>query len=235
MYVVESLRVLRSKCKVWYVGGLALEVPKQDQDKVTNQLAVQFECIPVFIPAETARQFEDFCHDTLKPIFHFVHPTSKEVIDPVAPPALRPKSPHAEADRRRKAVCCWSAFACLPCSRVLWHGSDAAGASGLGRLNRVFLKQVCKSFNNAVEGGVKPKTEGSKWQLYNSVNLAYTQPVAQHFNDGDSVFVFDLELLMCPTLIGSRARTANICFVFNTPFPSAEIFRTIPVRKQILM
>jgi trehalose 6-phosphate synthase/phosphatase len=82
---------------------------------------------------------------------------------------------------------------------------------------------------------VLSKTEGSKWQLYNSVNLAYTKLVVQHFNDGDSVFVFDLELVMAPTLIGSRARTANICFFFNTPFPSAEIFRTIPVRKQILM
>lgn len=90
---------------------------------------------------------------------------------------------------------------------------------------------MCVSFNNAVDAGVTSKTEGSKWQLYNTVNLAYVQPVVQNCNDSDCVFVFDLELLMAPTLIGSRARTANICFFFNTPFPSAEIFRTIPVRK----
>ena len=64
--------------QVWYVGGLGFEVPLQDQERVTEELA-GLQCIPVFIATNVAREFEDFCHDTLKPVFHFVHPTSKEV------------------------------------------------------------------------------------------------------------------------------------------------------------
>jgi len=120
----------------------------------------KFQCVPVYLSADMQSEYEDFCHNILKPIFHFVHPTSAE---------------------------------------------------------------VCRAF--AAE---------AKWQLYSAVNREFVKPVVQNFNDGDCVFVFDLGLMMAPTLIGARARTANICFFFNTPFPSSEIFRTMPVRKQAL-
>ena len=69
---------------------------------------------------------------------------------------------------------------------------------------------------------------------YVSVNREYVKPVLQHFNDGDLIMVFDYGLMMTPSLVGARARTANIGFFFNTPFPSSEIFRAIPKRKEAL-
>jgi len=164
IYIIENFRSLRSRCKVWYVGGLACDVPREYRDQVTEDLAAQFQCVPVFLEASEAQKFEDFCHGTLKPVFHFVQPTSND---------------------------------------------------------------MCKSYE---KGG----QDGNKWQLYCSVNLKFVNAVVQNFNDGDFVFAFDLELMMTPTLVGSRARSANICFFFNTPFPSSEIFRAIPVRKEIL-
>eukprot|EP00291_Cryptomonas_curvata_P000617 CAMPEP_0172180098 /NCGR_PEP_ID=MMETSP1050-20130122/17009_1 /TAXON_ID=233186 /ORGANISM="Cryptomonas curvata, Strain CCAP979/52" /LENGTH=1103 /DNA_ID=CAMNT_0012853103 /DNA_START=233 /DNA_END=3544 /DNA_ORIENTATION=+ len=174
LYVIENLRELRSRCKVWYVGGLGIEVDPSEQEALTEELGAKFNCIPVFLPAGIAAEFEDFCHEVLKPVFHFVHPTSHDVAVSFSrhpPPA---------------------------------SSNPAAAATG------------------------------SKWQLYNTVNVEYVKPVVDNFNDGDCVLVFDLELMLTPTLIGSRARTANICFLFNTPFPSTEIFRTLPVRKEIL-
>lgn len=159
-YVVESLRSLRTKCRVIFVGALGIDVPEAEREDVTEELMEKFDCIPVFISDGMRAEFEDFLHEILKPIFHFVHPTSSE---------------------------------------------------------------VCRSF-----------ASDAKWQLYSAVNREYCKPVVQNFNDGESVFVFDLGLMMAPTLIGSRARTANICFFFNTPFPSSEIFRTMPVRKEAL-
>ena len=164
LYIIENLRLLRERCKVWYVGGLACDVPREYRDQLTEELATNFQCIPVFLEATEAQQFEDFCHDVLKPVFHFIQPTSCE---------------------------------------------------------------MCKSYE---KGGAT----GSKWQLYCSINLKFVNAVVPNFNDGDFVFVFDLELMMTPTLVGSRARSANICFFFNTPFPSSEIFRALPVRKEVL-
>jgi len=159
-YVVENLRELRSKCRVVFVGGLGIDVPEDEQEALSQELMDKFQCVPVYLEEAMQSEYEDFCHNVLKPIFHFVHPTSAD---------------------------------------------------------------ICRAF--AAE---------AKWQLYSQVNLEYVKPVVQNFNDGDCVFVFDLGLMMAPTLIGSRARTANICFFFNTPFPSSEIFRTMPVRKQAL-
>jgi hypothetical protein len=34
------------------------------------------------------------------------------------------------------------------------------------------------------------------------VNVEYVKPVVDNFNDGDCVLVFDLELMLTPTLIG---------------------------------
>jgi hypothetical protein len=35
------------------------------------------------------------------------------------------------------------------------------------------------------------------------------------------VWVVDTELLMVPAFVGARCRSANVGFVFNTPFPSS--------------
>mmetsp|Transcript_6799 Transcript_6799/g.21261 ORF Transcript_6799/g.21261 Transcript_6799/m.21261 type:complete len:827 (-) Transcript_6799:67-2547(-) len=166
LYVIEGLRALRDRCKVVYVGGLGLEVSPSEQEAITEELAAQFSCIPVFLPPGEAAAFEDFCHEVLKPVFHFVHPTA----------------------------------ACV------------AGA-----------------FGRQPSPGLAPN-----WQLYTMVNHEYARKIVDQANDGDVVLVFDMELLLAPNHIASRARTANIGFLFNTPFPSPEIFRTLPVRKEIL-
>jgi len=160
-YVIESLRQLRPRCNVWFVGGLGVNVADDEREHVRETLAREFQCIPVFLPSDMGSQFEDLCHQVLKPIFHFVHPTS-------------------------------------------------------GTLSRSFDRN------------------STSWQLYCEVNNYYVTPVVEHCNEGDFVFVFDPELLMAPNQIGARARTANVSFFFNVPFPSSEIFRTLPVRKQIL-
>ena len=47
--------------------------------QVRETLLRDFQCIPVFLPQDMGSQFEDLCHEVLKPIFHFVHPTSKSM------------------------------------------------------------------------------------------------------------------------------------------------------------
>jgi hypothetical protein len=45
------------------------------------------------------------------------------------------------------------------------------------------------------------------------VNVEYVKPVVDNFNDGDCVLVFDLELMLTPTLIGL------LTFTTLTPHP----------------
>jgi trehalose 6-phosphate synthase len=74
----------------------------------------------------------------------------------------------------------------------------------------------------------------SMWQMYNKVNLELVTELVEVFNDNDYVWIIDTELLMVPAFVGTRCKTANVAFVFNTPFPSSDIFRMLPARKDIL-
>jgi len=86
----------------------------------------------------------------------------------------------------------------------------------------------------ALPAGPDGPASASKWMNYTACNRAYIEPLVGSFNDGDLVMTFDVELLMLPSLVGSRCRSANLLFVFNTPFPSSDIFRALPVRKDIM-
>eukprot|EP00961_Rhodomonas_salina_P210930 2848389-Rhodomonas_salina.2 len=39
----------------------------------------KFQCVPVYLEEAMQSEYEDFCHNVLKPIFHFVHPTSADI------------------------------------------------------------------------------------------------------------------------------------------------------------
>ena len=51
----------------------------------------------------------------------------------------------------------------------------------------------------------------SKWQTYNTVNLEMVQPLVERFNDGDYVWIVDIELLMVPAFVGARYICQNTC------------------------
>jgi trehalose-6-phosphate synthase len=75
-YVVENLRELRAQCRVIFIGGLGVDVPREQQEAVADELWTSMQCVPVFLEPEVRAEYEDFCHSVLKPVFHFVHPTT---------------------------------------------------------------------------------------------------------------------------------------------------------------
>lgn len=46
--------------------------------------------------------------------------------------------------------------------------------------------------------------------------------------------VHDYHLLLLPSFILRKLRTASVGLFLHTPFPSSELFRTIPVRDELL-
>ena len=151
--------------QIWYIGWLGLEIPESDHEAVRQQLREEKQCLPVFLDAHRAGEFEDMCTKLIHPIFHLAVP---------------------------------------------------------------FSNDLCNAFH-------KPPHEWqSRWQMYNKVNLEMVTVLVEAFNDHDYVWVVDTELLMVPAFVGTRCKTANMAFLFNTPFPSSDIFRMLPARKDIL-
>jgi len=72
------------------------------------------------------------------------------------------------------------------------------------------------------------------WEVYQKVNRQFCEEVMKIAQPGDRIWVQDYQLMLLPGLIREQLPDATIGFFLHIPFPSYEIFRTLPWRKEIL-
>ncbi|KAF4323942.1 hypothetical protein BBO99_00002374 [Phytophthora kernoviae] len=160
--LVTALNGIRDQVPFIWIGWLGEEIPHEDQSKVREKLAREFNCVPVFLSKEiAARYYNDFSNDILWPIFHYVP---------------------------------------LPLFRA----------------------------------GSEKKFDFRQWDAYKLANKRFAQAVHQVYREGDFVWVHDYHLMMLPSLLRSRHTHCKIGWFLHTPFPTAEMYRMLPVGKEIL-
>ncbi len=76
--------------------------------------------------------------------------------------------------------------------------------------------------------------ETGQWEMYKKVNQKYADVVLEHYEEGDNIWVHDYQLLLVPNMIRKEQPEATIGFFNHIPFPSYEVFRTMPWREEIL-
>jgi trehalose 6-phosphate synthase/phosphatase len=72
------------------------------------------------------------------------------------------------------------------------------------------------------------------WEPYAEVNQRFADIVAEHYQPGDLIWVHDYQLLLLPELLRQRLPDARIGFFLHIPFPSEDLFRTLPQRDRLL-
>ncbi|KAL5522620.1 hypothetical protein ACEPAG_8637 [Sanghuangporus baumii] len=72
------------------------------------------------------------------------------------------------------------------------------------------------------------------WSEYKEANYVYAKRVAEIYKPGDLVWVHDYHLLVVPQILRQLIPDAVTGLFVHTPFPSSEIFRCLPRRKEIL-
>jgi trehalose 6-phosphate synthase/phosphatase len=72
------------------------------------------------------------------------------------------------------------------------------------------------------------------WEAYKEVNELFADAIAKVYQPGDLIWVHDYQLLLLPALLRRRLPTARIGFFLHIPFPSAEVFRVLPWRREVL-
>lgn len=79
-------------------------------------------------------------------------------------------------------------------------------------------------------------TEGNTadWEAYKAVNRKYANEILKHYEEGDQIWVHDYQLLLVPNMIREEQPEAVIGFFNHIPFPSYEVFRTLPWRNEVL-
>ncbi len=73
-----------------------------------------------------------------------------------------------------------------------------------------------------------------QWDAYVKVNSIFCDELIDKVRRDDIIWIHDYHLLLLPQMIRERIPDATIGFFLHIPFPSFEIFRLLPWRKEIL-
>ncbi|KAL4280620.1 hypothetical protein GQ457_03G011080 [Hibiscus cannabinus] len=75
----------------------------------------------------------------------------------------------------------------------------------------------------------------SLWQAYVSVNKIFADRIMEVINpEDDFVWIHDYHLIVLPTFLRKRFNRVKLGFFLHSPFPSSEIYKTLPIREELL-
>lgn len=79
------------------------------------------------------------------------------------------------------------------------------------------------------------------WESYTLANRVFARTLAELWKPGDLVWVHDYHLMLLPAMIREEIQELHgtseveVAFFLHTPFPTSEIYRVLPVRREILL
>lgn len=76
--------------------------------------------------------------------------------------------------------------------------------------------------------------EADSWNTYKAVNQKFADAILKKADDDDVIWVHDYQLMLVPEMVKAKRPNTSIGFFLHIPFPSFEIFRTLPWRKEVL-
>ena len=76
--------------------------------------------------------------------------------------------------------------------------------------------------------------DNTLWEAYKHINKIFYEKILEIIKPGDIIWIHDFHLLLLPGILREKLPDATIGFFLHIPFPSFEIFRTLPWRKEIL-
>src|SRR5690606_34465090 len=72
------------------------------------------------------------------------------------------------------------------------------------------------------------------WETYKRVNQKFADASIENSEEEDVIWVHDYQLMLVPQMVREKRPGTSIGFFLHIPFPSYEIFRTLPWRDEIL-
>lgn len=73
-----------------------------------------------------------------------------------------------------------------------------------------------------------------QWEAYQQANKAFADAILSVYEKGDCVWLHDYHLLQLARYLKNVEPDMKVGWFLHTPFPSSEIYRTLPLREEIL-
>ncbi|KAK7462851.1 hypothetical protein VKT23_007427 [Stygiomarasmius scandens] len=74
----------------------------------------------------------------------------------------------------------------------------------------------------------------SHYPFYEAANAAFARRICEVYRPGDLIWIHDYHLLLLPKMVREHIPEVILGLFVHTPFPSSEVFRCLPRRKEIL-
>ena len=74
----------------------------------------------------------------------------------------------------------------------------------------------------------------SGWRAYVEVNRRFAEAAVRRYREGDLIWVHDYQLALVPQMIREALPQARIGFFWHIPWPSSEVWRTVPWAAELL-
>jgi len=85
------------------------------------------------------------------------------------------------------------------------------------------------------KAGTERKFDTDLWEAYKEANIAFAEAVMSIYQPKtDLIWVHDYHLMRLPAELRSRRPKCRIAWYLHTPFPTSEIYRILPVRRELL-
>ena len=78
------------------------------------------------------------------------------------------------------------------------------------------------------------KYDETYWEYYVKVNQKLCDEVINFIEVGDTLWIHDYQLLLMPEMVRKKLPDLSIGFFLHIPFPSYEMFRLLPWRRELL-
>ncbi|WP_421918690.1 bifunctional alpha,alpha-trehalose-phosphate synthase (UDP-forming)/trehalose-phosphatase [Marinifilum sp.] len=72
------------------------------------------------------------------------------------------------------------------------------------------------------------------WDAFVGVNQKFADKALETLDEDDTIWIHDYQLLLVPEMIKSKKPGVTVGFFLHIPFPSFEVFRILPWRKELI-
>ena len=76
--------------------------------------------------------------------------------------------------------------------------------------------------------------DANSWEEYKKVNRIFSDKIAEFFSENDLFWIHDYHFMVLPKLIREKFKSASIGYFHHIPFPTSEVFKTLPNKNEVL-
>ena len=215
--IAKSSESVSNSMKTFWIGTVSVDGAKltSEEETVLTEMLAKFCCIPIFLdPAVTKAAYHGFCKEIMWPIFHNV-----DQLDHI----------HAA----------WNLpdFGSTPVTGGI-GGSFSGGLGVRGAAATAAAAAAVAAVSGDGHEVIWKKDEDEFYAAYESVSKTFDAKLSTLIGPNDVVWVHDYHLMLLPGLIRARGVCGSggvkIVFFQHIPFPTSQIFRSLPKATQLL-